>query len=275
MSLEAALVAFAISIVGGAIGALLGLGGGIIVVPGLTLLLGIDVHTAIGASLIAIIATSSGAAAAYVRERMTNIRLAMLLELGTTLGAVAGAGLAGVLSGDVLQVVFGIIMALTALQMLREKSKSATLPPDRLADRLQLHGSYYDQVEQREIAYRVTRTPIGLALMLVAGVLSGLLGIGAGILKVPAMDLALGLPFKVSSATSNFMIGVTAAAGAGVWFARGDINPHIAGPVAAGVLVGAVGGSRLLARLRGRTIRLFFVVVLLYTAVQMLWRGLT
>ncbi len=272
--LEFTLATFGVSIVAGVVGALLGLGGGIIVVPTLTLALGIDVRYAIGASLVSIIATSSGAAAAYVRERMTNLRVAMLLELGTSTGAITGAYLAGILSGRWLQVTFGVVMALTALQMLRPRRSALHVPPDPLADRLRLHGGYYDQAEQREIRYRVTRTPLGLALMLVAGVLSGLLGIGSGILKVPAMDLAMGLPIKASTATSNFMIGVTAAAGASVWFARGDIDPFIAGPVAAGVLLGAVAGARVLGRARSRTIRLAFVVVLLITSAQMLWRGL-
>lgn len=272
--LEFTLATFGVSIVAGVVGALLGLGGGIIVVPTLTLALGIDVRHAIGASLVSIIATSSGAAAAYVRERMTNLRVAMLLELGTSTGAITGAYLAGVLSGRWLQVTFGAVMALTALQMLRPRRSALRVPPDPLADRLRLHGGYYDQAEQREIRYRVTRTPLGLALMLLAGVLSGLLGIGSGILKVPAMDLAMGLPIKASTATSNFMIGVTAAAGASVWFARGDIDPFIAGPVAAGVLLGAVAGARLLGRARSQTIRLAFVVVLLITSAQMLWKGL-
>ncbi len=271
---EFTLATFGISLLAGLVGALLGLGGGIIVVPALTLGLGIDVRYAIGASLVSIIATSSGAAAAYVRERMTNLRVAMLLELGTSAGAIGGAFLAGLLSGRWLQVTFGVAMALTAVQMLRPRRAALRVPPDPLADRLRLHGAYYDRAEQREIRYRVTRTPLGLGLMLVAGVLSGLLGIGAGILKVPAMDLAMGLPIKASTATSNFMIGVTAAAGASVWFARGDIDPFVAGPVAAGVLLGAAAGARLLGGARSRTIRLAFVVVLLLTAVQMLWKGL-
>ncbi len=272
--LESTLLMFGISIVAGLLGALVGVGGGIIVVPALTLLLGVDVKYAVGASLVSIIATSSGAAAAYVRERMTNMRVGMLLELGTTAGAICGAWLASAVSSQWLQIIFGVILALTGTEMLRKRHSAARVPPDRLADRLRLHGAYYDQAEGREVAYRVTRTVPALGLMLVAGVLSGLLGIGSGILKVPAMDLAMGLPIKVSTATSNFMIGVTAAAGAGVWFARGQIDPFIAGPVAAGVLIGALAGSRIMGRTQNRTIRLAFVVVLLYAAGQMLWKGL-
>ena len=270
------LVTFAISVAAGVLGSLLGLGGGIIVVPALTLLLGIDIRYAIGASVVSVIATSSGAAAAYVREHMTNLRVAMLLELGTTTGALAGAFLAGVVGGRWLFVVFGLVLGYSALAMFRHRhdESGAPVPPDALADRLRLHGAYFDQAEGREVVYRVARTPLGLALMFVAGVVSGLLGIGSGALKVPAMDLAMRLPIKVSTATSNFMIGVTAAASAGVYFARGDVDPFVAAPVAAGVLLGATGGSLLLGRLRGGRIRAAFVVVLVWVAAQMLWKGL-
>ena len=156
----------------------------------------------------------------------------------------------------------------------RHDESGAPVPPDALADRLRLHGAYFEQAEGREVVYRVARTPLGLALMFVAGVVSGLLGIGSGALKVPAMDLAMRLPIKVSTATSNFMIGVTAAASAGVYFARGDVDPFVAAPVAAGVLLGATGGSLLLGRLRGGRIRAAFVVVLVWVAAQMLWKGL-
>jgi hypothetical protein len=274
--LDFTLAAFAISVVAGVLGALLGLGGGIIVVPALTLMLGIDIRYAIGASIVSVIATSSGAAAAYVRERMTNLRVAMLLELGTTTGALSGAYLAGVVGGHWLYAIFGVVMGLSAIEMLRKRPTglAAAVPPDRLADRLRLHETYYDAVLGREVAYRVTHTWLGLGLMYVAGLVSGLLGIGSGVLKVPAMDLAMRLPIKISTATSNFMIGVTAAASAGVYFARGDIDPFVAAPVAAGVLLGATAGSRLLERLPGRVIRLAFVAVLLAVSLEMLWKGL-
>jgi len=274
--LEFTLLAFAISLAAGVLGSLLGLGGGIIVVPALTLLLKIDIRYAIGASIVSVIATSSGAAAAYVRERMTNLRVAMFLELATTTGAISGAYLAGVVGGRWLYIIFGTIMGYSAVAMFRKRrgKAGAQVPCDALADRLRLHDSYYDQAAGQEIAYRVTHTRLGLGLMYVAGVVSGLLGVGSGALKVPAMDLAMRLPIKVSTATSNFMIGVTAAASAGVYFARGDIDPFVAAPVSAGVLMGSTIGSRLLGRLRSSWIRGVFVLVLLWISVEMLLKGL-
>jgi uncharacterized membrane protein YfcA len=274
--LEFNLAAFFISVGAGLLGALLGLGGGIIVVPALTLLLGIDIRYAIGASIVSVIATSSGAAASYVRERMTNLRVAMFLEIATTTGALSGAYLAGLISTRWLFIIFGLVMGYSALAMFRKRHQlsAASLPADRLADRLGLHGGYYDEAAHQQIDYRVTGSHLGLGLMYIAGVVSGLLGIGSGALKVPAMDLAMRLPIKVSTATSNFMIGVTAAASAGVYFARGDINPFIAAPVAAGVLTGATAGSRLLTRLHSSTVRTVFVLVLLWVSAEMLLRGL-
>jgi uncharacterized membrane protein YfcA len=273
------LIAFGISLAAGLLGSLLGLGGGIIVVPALTLLLGVDIRFAIGASIVSVIATSSGAAAAYVRERMTNLRVAMALELATTAGALSGAYIAGLIHGVYLYIVFGLLMGYSALMMLTNHREHADKPPapDALADRLNLHGGYYDPAVGQEITYRVARTKLGFVLMYAAGILSGLLGIGSGVLKVPAMDLAMRIPIKASTATSNFMIGVTAAASAGVYFARGDIDPFVAAPVAAGVLLGATAGSRLLGRLQARSIRILFVVVLLWVSFEMLrkgWQGL-
>jgi uncharacterized membrane protein YfcA len=268
-------LAFGISIAAGVLGSLLGLGGGIIVIPALTLLLGIDIRYAIGASIVSVIATSSGAAAAYVRERMTNLRVAMLLEIATTSGALTGAYIAGLIHSRWLYIIFGLMLAYSALAMMRKRKAAheSPVPPDRLADHLWLHDSYFDENLGREIEYCVTHTKIGLGLMYIAGIVSGLLGIGSGALKVPAMDLAMRLPIKVSTATSNFMIGVTAAASAGVYFARGDIDPFVAAPVAAGVLLGATAGSKLLGKLSSGLIRGVFVVVLLYISVEMLVRG--
>lgn len=272
--LEFSLFAFLISILAGVLGALLGLGGGIIVVPALTLLLGIDIRYAIGASIVSVIATSSGAAAAYVREHLTNLRVGMFLELGTTSGALTGAYIAGVIAGRWLFIIFGVVLAASAIEMLRQRHGVAGVPPpDAWADRLRLHAAFYDPATKEETSYRVTHTKLGLVLMYVAGVVSGLLGIGSGILKVPAMDLAMRMPIKASTATSNFMIGVTAAASAGVYFARGDIDPFAAAPVAVGVLVGAFGGSRLLGQIHSRVIRLLFVVVLWWVSIEMLWKG--
>lgn len=272
--LQFTLVTFAISIVAGTLGSLLGLGGGIIITPALTLLLGVDIRYAIGASLISVIATSSGAGAAYVRERMTNLRVAMLLELGTVTGALTGAYLAGRVAQRGLFIIFGLILGYSALMMFRKKPvERHLLPPDALADSLRLHSEFHDQATGRTTVYRVTRSKLGVALMYVAGIVSGLLGIGSGGLKVPAMDLAMNLPIKVSTATSNFMMGVTAAASAGLYMSRGEINPFIAAPVAAGVLIGATGGSRLLGRIHSNVIRAMFVIVLLWISVQMLIKG--
>jgi len=270
------LVVFALSVFAGFLGSLLGLGGGIIVVPALTLLLGVDIRLAIGASIISVIATSSGAAAAYVRERLANLRVAMFLEIGTTLGAISGAYLAGIIHARILFILFGALLGYSAIAMLKKEppAAAATVVSDALADRLQLHGSYYDEAAGREIPYRVTRPGLGLGLMYLAGAASGLLGIGSGALKVPAMDLAMHMPMKASTATSNFMIGVTAAASAGLYFMRGQIDPFLAGPVAVGVLAGATIGSRLLGRIAGRSIRVVFVIVLAVVSIEMLWKGI-
>lgn len=265
----------AMSFVAGIFGSLLGLGGGLIVVPALTLLLGVDIRLAIGASIISVIATSSGAAAAYVRDRLANLRLAMFLEVGTTAGAITGAWIAGLLHPRWLFMLFGGILGSSALAMLRPRVRTVKVHHDevRLAHTLRLYSSYYDDARGSEIDYEPARPLLGLGLMYLAGIVSGLLGVGSGSLKVPAMDLAMELPMKVSSATSNFMIGVTAAASAGLYFARGQIDPFIAAPVAVGVLLGAFTGSRLLSRISSRALRVTFVVVLLIVSVQMLVRG--
>jgi hypothetical protein len=273
--LEFTVLVFLICIVAGVVGSLLGLGGGVVVVPALTLLFGVPIRLAIGASIISIIATSSGAAVAYVRDGLANLRVGMFLEIGTTVGAITGAYIAGVVDARVLFVVFGLVLSLSALQMFRRRHAvvGTDVPPDRWADRLRLHDAFYDEATDSVVPYRVTHTRIGLSLMYVAGAVSGMLGVGSGSLKVPSMDLAMHLPMKVSTATSNFMIGVTAAASAGVYFVRGDIQPLIAGPVALGILVGATAGARLLPRIQSSSVRVLFVVVLLAVAVQMLLKG--
>jgi hypothetical protein len=265
---------FLISIVAGFLGALLGLGGGLIVIPALTLLLHVDIRLAIGASIISVIATSSGAAAAYVREHIANIRVAMFLELGTTTGAITGAYLAGRVHPRFLYLLFGAMLGYSAVAMLKGMHSARF---DRSAGRvsrwLRLSGTYYDAASGDQIEYPVHRPLLGLALMYGAGTASGLLGIGSGALKVPAMDLGMGLPMKVSTATSNLMIGVTAAASAGLYFARGQIDPFIAAPVALGVLGGALAGSHYLGRVQSESLRRIFVVVLLVIAAQMIWKG--
>ncbi len=264
-----------ISFVAGMLGSLLGLGGGMIVVPALTLLLGIDIRLAIGASIISVIATSSGAAAAYVRDHLANLRVAMFLELGTTSGAITGAWVAGLLHPRWLFVLFGAILGYSALAMLKPRALRAAPRhgATTLSHRLRLQSSYFDDARGAEVAYEPARPVVGLGLMYVAGIVSGLLGIGSGALKVPAMDLAMELPIKVSTATSNFMIGVTAAASAGLYFARGQIDPFVAAPVAIGVLAGAFVGSKILSRVSSRALRVTFVVVLVLVSLQMLVRG--
>ena len=268
------LITFAISLLAGTLGALLGLGGGFIVVPALTLLLHVDIRLAIGASIISVIATSSGAAAAYVRERLTNLRVAMFLELGTTAGAITGALIAGQIHPRWLFMLFGLVLVWSALAMLRRRIVDLSEATAPLSRKLRLSSSYYDELLDREVPYKVARPVTGLGLMYGAGIVSGLLGVGSGALKVPSMDLAMRLPIKVSTATSNFMIGVTAAASAGVYFARGQVDPFIAAPVAIGVLAGALGGSALLPRVENRIVRRLFVVALVVISLQMLAKGI-
>jgi uncharacterized membrane protein YfcA len=269
------LVVAGISFLAGFLGSLLGLGGGMIVIPALTLMLHVDIRVAIGASIISVIATSSGAAAAYVRDRLANLRVAMFLELGTTTGAIIGAYLAGIVHPRLLFILFGVILAYSAFAMLRgRRITEEQTEVGAFTRHLKLTGSYFDDVAGIEIAYEPVRARLGLLLMVIAGTVSGLLGIGSGALKVPAMDLAMELPIKVSAATSNFMIGVTAAASAGVYFARGQIDPFVAAPVALGVLAGAFAGSYTMGRIGGRAVRIIFVIVLALISVQMLLKGI-
>lgn len=267
---------FALSIFAGVLGALLGLGGGIIIIPGLTLLIGLPIRYAIGASIVSVIATSSGAAAAYVRGGISNLRIGIALEVATTVGALSGAFLAGHISPRILYVVFGVLLGYSAIALLGrlQLELPGDVPPDPLARALRFSGSYYDQVLGRHVPYQATSVIPGGLMMYVAGVLSGLLGIGSGLFKVLAMDVIMRLPMKVSTATSNFMIGVTAAASAGVYFVRGDIHPLIAAPVALGVLAGALVGTTVMQRLRNTTLRKLFVPVLTITAIEMILRGL-
>ena len=264
------------AVAAGTLGALLGLGGGIIVIPVLTLLLGIDIRYAIGASVVSVIATSSGAAAAFVRDGLTNRRIGLFLEMATTVGAVLGAFIATYVGAPFLYIVFAVVLSYSALVMYRKRYAEVPIetPNHPWAEHLRMASSYHDQVEGRVVRYSVSGVPLALALMAVAGIVSGLLGIGSGALKVPAMDIVMRLPIKISSATSNFMIGVTAVASAGVYFSRGVIVPIVAGPVAIGVLLGALLGARLMVRLRSRAIRQIFVIVLILVALQMAARGL-
>ncbi len=275
MALNAELALFVVSILAGVIGALAGVGGGILIIPALTVLFGVDIRLAIGASIVSVIATSSGAAAAYVRDRLTNMRIGMFLELATTSGAVTGALLAAIVPARFLYLLLGAVLLLSAGQQLVRLGEELPpeIEPSGLALRLGLASSYPDAQLGREVGYQARRIPLGFVLMGFAGVVSGLLGIGSGALKVLAMDGAMRLPMKVSSTTSNFMIGVTAAASAGVYVGRGDVDPRIAAPVALGVLIGALLGARILVRISNRAIRRVFVPVLVVISLEMIARA--
>ena len=242
-ALEFTAVVWILSTLAGFLGALTGLGGGVIVVPALTLALGVDIKYAIGASLVSVIATSSGAAAAYVREGFSNIRIGMFLEIATTIGAIVGAFLAGRFSTHALAIIFGLVLLQSAYQSFKgTPGGEHPVESDALAARLRLGGSY--PVEGKRVQYGVRNVRTGFGMMFGAGALSGLLGIGSGAVKVIAMDRAMNIPFKVSTTTSNFMIGVTAAASAGVYLSRGFIDPRVAMPVMLGVLGGALSGGQ-------------------------------
>lgn len=261
------------SLIAGFLGALTGLGGGVVIVPLLTLAFKVDIHYAIGAALVSVIATSSGAAAAYVREGFSNVRVGMFLEIATTIGALVGAGLVLYLRVSVISIIFGVVLLYSAYASLSEHPHSPTQArPDRIAGWLGLDGSYPTAAGME--SYNVNGVPLGFALMFVAGVLSGLLGIGSGAVKVLAMDRAMKLPFKVSTTTSNFMIGVTAAAGAGVYLHRGYIDPGLAMPVMLGVLAGSIIGARVLPGAKVKVLRVVFSSVIAALAVQMIYKGL-
>jgi len=265
-----------VSVVAGVIGSLAGVGGGLIIIPALTVAFGVDIHLAIGASIVSVIATSSGAAAAYVRDGLTNLRVAMALELATTIGAVLGAMIASSVPATPLEVILGLVLLVTAaaqLMRIADRATPGSHVPNALASRLGMTGFYTGAGGLRR-DYIAQRVPLGFALMGLAGVISGLLGIGSGALKVLALDGAMRLPMKVSTATSNFMIGVTAAASAGIYLGRGDVDVRIAAPVALGILAGALLGARILPRLRDRTVRFAFMPILALIGLEMLVRGL-
>jgi uncharacterized protein len=272
-----ATLAFTLLIAGGSflaglLGALTGLGGGVIVVPLLTLLFGVDIRYAIGASLVSVIATSSGAAAAYLREGYSNIRVGMFLEIATTLGAVGGAFLATRIPTKAIAIIFGLVLLYSAWTAIAKPPDVTSQQTGRFARLLRLDGHYPTPEGVRE--YHVRGVPAGFGLMYVAGVLSGLLGIGSGAVKVLAMDRAMHIPFKVSTTTSNFMIGVTAAASAGIYLHRGYLDPGIAMPVMLGVLAGALLGARILPGAKVRTLRLVFSAAISAVAIEMIFQGI-
>jgi len=257
----------------GLLGSLTGLGGGFIIIPLLTLLLHVDIHYAIGASLVSVIATSSGSAAAYVKEGITNIRLGMFLEIATTAGAMVGAIVAIYIPANYIAVIFGCILIFSAITSLRKKVEIATTQKSYLAEKLKLNSSY--PTSAGTVQYSVSRVGGGFLMMIFAGVISGLLGIGSGALKVIAMDGIMRIPFKVSTTTSNFMIGVTAAASAVVYLQRGYIDPGLSMPVVIGVLLGALSGSKILVNSQSSGwLRWIFVVIITVLAVQMIYHGI-
>ncbi|WP_345953318.1 sulfite exporter TauE/SafE family protein [Mucilaginibacter sp. PAMB04168] len=268
------LIILAGSYLAGLLGSLTGLGGGVVIIPLLTLVLNVNIHYAIGASLVSVIATSSGSAAAYVKEGITNIRLGMFLEIATTIGAMVGAMLALHIQTSVIAIVFGLILIFSALMSLREKKEHINQHKSQLAEKLKLNSHYPTQ--DGLVEYGVVNVGGGFFMMLFAGIISGLLGIGSGALKVVAMDGIMRIPFKVSTTTSNFMIGVTAAASAVVYLQRGYIDPGLSMPVVIGVLLGALTGSKILVHTQSsQWVRWVFAVIVTFLAAQMIYNGIT
>jgi uncharacterized protein len=277
MNLTTTLWLFFAGLGSSALGGMLGMASGLFIVPMLVVLFHFDLHVAVGASIVSVIACSCGGAADFLRRGLTNVRLALVLETSTTLGALTGVLVAGLIPVVALDFLFAVVLLVSAWQMYLRRTDlvagAAPVPRGGLAAALDLHSSYRDPRLNREVAYEVRRVPAGLSLMYVAGLVSALLGIGSGILKIPAMDHALRLPIKVSTATSNFMIGVTAAASAGAYFLRGEIVSSIAGPVALGSVIGAVIGARVLMKVSNEKLRLLFLSVLVLVACAMLLQG--
>jgi uncharacterized membrane protein YfcA len=270
--LEFTAIVALVSFIAGLLGSLTGLGGGVVLVPLLTALFHVDIRYAIGASLVSVIATSSGAAASYVKEGFSNIRIGMFLEIATTFGALLGAFLATRMPTSALATIFGAVLVYSAYVSRKPRPHAQrNLSPDPLATRLRMNGSFPDDEGLR--FYNVQNVPTGFTLMFGAGALSGLLGIGSGAVKVLAMDQAMRIPFKVSTTTSNFMIGVTAAASAGIYLSRGYIDPGLAMPVMLGVLAGSLLGSRILVKAETQSLRMVFAGVILVLGLQMLYKG--
>lgn len=276
---------FIASIAAGLLGALVGIGGGILIVPILTIAFKVPVQYAIGASIVAVIGTSSGAASAFVKDKISNFRIGTFLNLATTVGAVVGSITSIFLIRSDLQwiiyLVFGAVLISSAYDLYRKSRRESKLSraeinviPNKFSESLELKGEYHDAVLKQTIKYEAAQVPGGFAIMVIAGLLSGLLGIGSGTLKVLGMDILMKLPFKVSTTTSNFMIGVTAAASAGIFFLKGYVNLLIVGPVAIGVVAGSFLGSRLVQRSRPMSLRIVFIVVLVVAGIEMLQKGL-
>lgn len=271
------LILAGVGLFAGIFGAVFGIGGGMIVTPIMTIALGLDIKYAIGASVISVIATSSGASIAYLKDDMLNLRVAMFLEIATTVGAILGAILTGVLPAKVLYVLFGMLLIFSSWNMLHKlrasKEEVENTTPDELSEKLELNSTYYDQANQKQVDYKVSNVPGGFTMMFGAGLASGLLGVGSGAFKVIAMDTIMKMPLKPSSATSNLMMGVTAAASATVYFFNGSIKPEIAAPLAIGILVGATIGSRIMQHLQAKLLRKIFIPVLFLIGLQMFLKG--
>jgi hypothetical protein len=268
------LILLIVSVTAGLLGSLTGLGGGVVLIPMLTLIFKVDIHYAIGTSLISVIATSSGAAAAYVKEGISNIRLGMFLELATTFGAITGAFLATYIATSWIAIIFGIILVISALvSFIKKEDHIVEGRGGYLAQKLKLSSTF--PTSKGEQSYTVKNIIGGFLMMNVAGVISGLLGIGSGALKVIAMDNIMRVPFKVSTTTSNFMIGVTAAASAGIYLKRGYIDPGLSMPVVIGVLIGAFIGSKILFSAKTQSLKILFAIVILLLAVEMIYNGAT
>jgi uncharacterized membrane protein YfcA len=266
------LILLPISVVAGFIGSLLGLGGGVIIVPVLTLGFGVDIRYAVAASLISIIATSSGAAAGFLKDHLTNVRLAIFLEIGTVFGAMTGFLLSTNMKPSALYLCFGGFLLFSAVVMFRQKRDSRAEVNHPWSEKLGLASHYPEKDET--VHYKVANAPFGLIVMYFAGIFSAILGIGSGIFKMLAMDGAMKVPIKVSSATSNFMIGVTASASAGAYFLRGDVKPDITAPVAIGIIMGSYLGAKVMPKLDAVAIRKVFIVVMVVVAIQMIYKGL-
>jgi len=272
--LEFSIALLFISYTAGLLGALTGLGGGMVLIPALVLLFHINIHYAMGASLISVIATSSGSAAAFLRGGYTNLRIGIFLETGAVIGAICGAFLTAIVPISALALIFGIVMLFSAFLTIRRQEEQETDRPSHpWAVALRMEGTH--PTKNGPQPYRVHHAPLALGLMTTAGALSGLLGIGSGTVKVLAMDQAMRLPYKVSTSTSNFLIGITAATSTGIYFKHGYIEPGLTFPVLLGVLAGSLTGARILAIIKNRTLRIIFSVVIAGLAAQMIYKGLT
>lgn len=267
-----------VSIVAGFIGSLLGIGGGLIIIPFLSIAFKLNMHQAAAAGLVSVIATSSGAASAYVKDKLTNLRIGMFLQLATVIGGVTGAVLSGFLPAKILSLIFGILLLYNSFLMIKNR-KSDEKPQEvvketKTAQYLKLSGSYFDKILNKEIKYSAQNTFWGFLMMIFAGILSGLLGIGSGIFKVLALDTIMKLPFKVSTATSNFMMGVTALSSISIYLARGDIVYDVCGAVATGVLCGSLIGAKVMPYVKSKYLKIAFALVLIWTSIEMIKKGL-